>query len=323
MTTHYYQVAACLWSYHALVFVWLVGIGCFACGSGLVHLCWCVHTCGIVHALDPLLYQLPSIALMSWSVCYLQACWAYLLVVLCCIYTAFYSLGQPLGGVRAWSHWWLAFGFMAAQFIQYPPCHLEFAEYWCSCKGQWWYVALLFGAALWCRSCLVHFLGSRAFIYPACIWVDAWVVTQPAHLCGPQVLVCCCSFWGQLTRFCCTQGPQCPTVILLPPKSALFGAFSDSTWWWTSLAFVAGDALHTWWALEYPQDFVFSASPCLVARLVAWGLCICTWVLGLPVAEGLDLWPCWFVVSNWYPSWVFFGLVHGLHYRPTTQQVIQ
>ena len=62
-TTYYYQVAACLWSYHALVFGWLVGIGCYICRSGLVHLCWCVCTCGILYALDPLLYQVPDISL--------------------------------------------------------------------------------------------------------------------------------------------------------------------------------------------------------------------------------------------------------------------
>ena len=113
-TTCYYQVAACLWSYHVLVFAWLVGIGCSACRSGLVHLCWCVRTSGILHALDPLLYQVPGIALVSWSVCYSQAHWAYLPVVLCCVYTVSCSSGQPLGGVRPWSCWWLACNFVAA-----------------------------------------------------------------------------------------------------------------------------------------------------------------------------------------------------------------
>ena len=65
VTTCYYQVAACLWSYFALVFAWLVGIGCSACRSGLVHFCWCVRTSGILHALDPSLYQVLGIALVS------------------------------------------------------------------------------------------------------------------------------------------------------------------------------------------------------------------------------------------------------------------
>ena len=49
-TTCYYQVAACLWSYHALVFDWLVGIGCSACRSRLVtSLLVCLHFWHLVH----------------------------------------------------------------------------------------------------------------------------------------------------------------------------------------------------------------------------------------------------------------------------------
>ena len=48
---------------------------------------------------------------------------------------------------------WLACNFAAAYFIRCSPCYLEFAEFWCSCEGPWWYVALPFGAALWCGSC--------------------------------------------------------------------------------------------------------------------------------------------------------------------------
>ena len=61
---------------------------------------------------------------------------------------------------------------------------------------------------------------------------------------------------------------RCPTGVLSPAHTALFGASSDSAWWWTSLVFIVRDALCTWWALGYPQDFIFSASLCLVAGLV-------------------------------------------------------
>ena len=152
------------------------------------------------------------------------------------------------------------------------------------------------GPALWSCSLVCKLLsalvGPGAFISPVCVWVDIWVITWPAPLCGPRVLACCCLCWGLWTRFCCTWGPRCPTGILSPPHSALFGASSDSTWWWTLLSFVAGDAFCTWQTLGYPQELIFSASPCLVAELVAWDLCICAWVPGFPVAEGLDLCPC-------------------------------
>ena len=32
-----------------------------------------------------------------------------------------------------------------------------------------------------------------------------------------------------------------------------------------------------------------------MAGFVVCSLCICAWVLGLPVAEGFDLCPCWFI----------------------------
>ena len=114
VTTCYYQVAACLLSYYALAFDWLVGIGCSACRSGLVHLCWCVRTCGVLYTLDPLLYQVPGVVLMLWSVCDLQTHWTYLPVVLCCVYTMSCSSGQSFGGVRPWSCLWLAWNFVAA-----------------------------------------------------------------------------------------------------------------------------------------------------------------------------------------------------------------
>ena len=64
VTTCYYQVAACLWSYRAFVFARLVSIGCSAFRSGLVHLSWSVHISGILHVLDPLLYQVSGITLV-------------------------------------------------------------------------------------------------------------------------------------------------------------------------------------------------------------------------------------------------------------------
>ena len=204
VTTHYYWVAACLWSYHALVFGWLVGIGCFACRSGLVHLCWYVCTCGITHALDPLLYQVPGIALMSWSVCYMQVHWAYLLVVFYCVYTASCGPNQPLDSARPWSCQWLACGFAAAQFVQRSPCNSELTKYCCSCEGQGWYIALLFRASLWFKSCLVCFLGSKTFVSLVFVWVDVWVVTWPGPSCGLRVLVYCCLHWGPWPHFCCT-----------------------------------------------------------------------------------------------------------------------
>ena len=117
--------------------------------------------------------------------------------------------------------------------------------------GQWCYVALLFGATFWSGSCLVRFLGSGAFFSPVCIWVDILIVTRPVPSFNPRVLARCCSCWGLWPHFCYTQGPQCPKGVLSPPCSALFRASCHFTWWWTSLAFVARDALHTWWTLRY------------------------------------------------------------------------
>ena len=241
MTTCYYRVTAFLWSYRALIFAWLVGIGCSACRSGLVHLCWCVCPSDVLHTLDPLLSQVPGVALVLWSVCNSQTCCAYLLIMLHCVYTASFNSGQSFGGVRPWSCWWLACSFMAAQFIQYSPCYSEFAEFWYSCKGPWWYMALLFGAGLWCGSCLVRFLGSGVFFSPACVWVDIPIVTGLVPSYCLRVSVYCCSHQGPWSHFYCTQGPQCPTRVLSPPCSALFRASCHSTWWWTMLAFVTRD----------------------------------------------------------------------------------
>ena len=160
-------------------------------------------------------------------------------------------------------------------------------------------MALLFGAALWCGSCLVCFLGSGVFFSPVCGWVDILIVTRLVPSGCPRVSACCCLCQGPWPHFCCMQGPRCPPGILSPPCSALFRASYHSTWWWTLLAFVTRDALRTWQTLRYLQDFVFSALSCLVAGLVAWGLCICAWVPGLPAAEELDLCPCWFIIANW------------------------
>ena len=170
--------------------------------------------------------------------------------------------------------------FLRGPMVVYSPAFWSYSLVW-----------KLFSVLSWFGS---HFFSSMHLS-------DILIVTGLVPSCWLRVSAFYCSQRGPWPRFCCMQGPRCPIGVLSPSLSALFRASSHPTWWWTLLAFVVKDALCTWWILRYPQDFIFSALPCLVSGLIAWGFCICAWVLGLPVAEGLDLRPCWFCCSQLTP----------------------
>ena len=320
--TCYYRVAAGFRSYRAVVFGWLVSCSGAACRFGLVYYCRCVCPSGITCTIYPSLYLVPGAALVSWCVCYSQARRAYLPVMLSCVFTAPSCIGQPFGGVTPWSCGWLACCLAATKCFWHSTGHSEFTGYRGICDYLRWQVALCPCLILWFGGYMC-FLGSGAIIPPAYLRPDLYLGVGSASSCCTWVLACYLTSWVWGPGVLYTWGSWGMLSLLQAPLSPLFGVACHPSRWRTPLLFIVGDALCVGWAFECPKDIVRFALPCLVAGIVKGCICFCTRLLGLPVAEGPYLCPCWVVVACGDPSWAVLSLVNGLHHWFTSQPGLQ